>query len=75
MECSRQFGINFNSEFSREIASLRAMEGDGLLEINDEEIRVTQAGRLFLRNICMPFDAYLGAHSGDRPAPKFSATV
>jgi oxygen-independent coproporphyrinogen-3 oxidase len=75
VECNRQFDIDFNSDFGSEIASLRAMERDGLLEINDEEIRVTQAGRSFLRNICMPFDAYLGAHSGDRPPPKFSATV
>jgi oxygen-independent coproporphyrinogen-3 oxidase len=75
VECNRQFDIDFNSDFSSEIASLRTMEEDGLLEISETAIQVTHKGRPFLRNICMPFDAYLGAHSGDRPAPRFSATV
>jgi oxygen-independent coproporphyrinogen-3 oxidase len=51
------------------------MQRDGLLTITDEEISVTGRGRPFLRNICMPFDAYLGAHGGDEPPPRFSATV
>ncbi|MBE9539908.1 MAG: oxygen-independent coproporphyrinogen III oxidase [Proteobacteria bacterium] len=74
-ECNRQFNIDFNSDFAGEIASLRDMEADGLLEISPSRIDITERGRSFLRNICMPFDAYLGAHSGDRPAPRFSATV
>jgi oxygen-independent coproporphyrinogen-3 oxidase len=51
------------------------MTQDGLLEINDKEISVSRRGRPFLRNICMPFDAYLNAHGGDEPPPRFSATV
>ncbi len=74
-ECNQQFKVNFNSDFSDEIKLLRPMEADGLLEITEDQIRVTHKGRPFLRNICMPFDAYLNAHSGDRPAPRFSATV
>ncbi len=74
-ECNRQFDIDFNSDFSGELDTLSGMEQDGLLEITGSQIRVTSAGRPFLRNICMPFDAYLGAHSGDRPPPRFSATL
>jgi len=74
-ELNRQFDIDFNHDFSDEISSLKSMEEDGLLEIGKSQISVTHRGRPFLRNICMPFDAYLGAHSGDRPAPRFSATV
>ena len=74
-ECNRQFSIDFNRDFSEEIFSLRSMEKDGLVEVSNEQITVTQVGRSFLRNICMPFDAYLGNHSGDRPPPRFSATV
>jgi len=74
-ECNRQFDIDFNSDFSEELDTLGAMEKDGLLDISASQIRVTQTGRPFLRNICMPFDAYLGAHSGDRPPPRFSATL
>ncbi len=75
VECNHQFDIDFNRDFASEISSLRTMEEDGLLEISETGIQVTHKGRPFLRNICMPFDAYLGTHSGDRPAPRFSATV
>ena len=74
-ECNRQFNIDFISDFSRELASLRPMEADGLLTSSETQLQVTHRGRSFLRNICMPFDAYLGKHSGDRPPPQFSATV
>jgi oxygen-independent coproporphyrinogen-3 oxidase len=74
-DCNLQFGIDFHSKFQAELESLAPMELDGLLEMNAGEIAVTQRGRSFLRNICMPFDAYLNAHSGDRPPPRFSATI
>jgi oxygen-independent coproporphyrinogen III oxidase len=74
-DCNLQFGVDFKTKFQAEIASLEAMEQDGLLEISADEILVTQRGRSFLRNICMPFDAYLNDHSGDRPPPQFSATI
>jgi oxygen-independent coproporphyrinogen-3 oxidase len=74
-ECNRQFGIDFSRMFHRELDTLRSMSEDDLLEISEAEIAVKKRGRPFLRNICMPFDAYLGAHQGDEPPPKFSATV
>ena len=74
-DCNRQFGIDFADRFSAELAALEPMVGDGLVEINDKEMIVTHRGRPFLRNICMPFDAYLNAHSGDQPPPRFSATI
>lgn len=75
VECNRQFGIDFASEFGGQMKSLEPMQEDGLLTISSSEIRVTARGRAFLRNICMPFDAYLGQHGGDQPPPRFSATV
>ena len=74
-ECNRQFGIDFSRMFSRELEALQGMVTDGLVEISDTQISVGKRGRPFLRNICMPFDAYLGAHQGDEPPPNFSATV
>lgn len=74
-ECNRQFGIDFTRSFAPELEDLRGMEQDGLLSINDHEINVSHRGRPFLRNICMPFDAYLNDHQGDQPPPQFSATV
>ncbi|MGS2739479.1 oxygen-independent coproporphyrinogen III oxidase [Sinomicrobium sp. M5D2P17] len=46
---------------------------DGLVEIRDNEIRITQAGKPFVRNICMAFDLRL-----QRKKPEtrlFSSTV
>lgn len=74
-ECDRQFGIDFNRDFQGELEALQSMKNDGLLEIHKGEIIITRRGRPFLRNICMPFDAYLNAHKGDQPAPRFSATI
>lgn len=75
VECNREFGIDFNRDFQRELQVLAPMAEDGLLSLNTNAIDITKRGRPFLRNICMPFDAYLGSHEGDEPAPKFSATV
>ena len=49
------------------------MADDGLVELASDGLRVTPRGRFFLRNVCMPFDAYLGAASPDRPV--YSRTV
>jgi oxygen-independent coproporphyrinogen-3 oxidase len=75
IECNRRFGIEFFSHFSRELQTLRGMEEDGLLVIGAEEIRVTSGGRPFLRNICMPFDAYLMPNNEKQASPGFSATI
>jgi oxygen-independent coproporphyrinogen III oxidase len=45
---------------------------DGLLELDQDGCRVTEAGRPFLRNICMAFDARLVRRSPERPL--FSST-
>lgn len=73
--CNRQFGIDFPNRFETELAALDPLARDGLLDITQSEITVTQRGRPFLRNICMPFDAYLKARGDDRTAPRFSATI
>lgn len=75
VECNRRFGIEFARHFKQEMDTLRGMEQDGLLSIDPEEIRVSPRGRPFLRNICMEFDAYLGAPGGGRPTPRFSTTI
>jgi oxygen-independent coproporphyrinogen III oxidase len=40
-------------------SKLTSMEADGLVTIDGDEINVTVKGRLFIRNICAAFDAYL----------------
>ncbi len=66
-EVERAFGIDFQAYFAEELEDLKPMQADGLLTITDERIRVTPAGKLLIRNICMVFDRYLReAASGQR---------
>lgn len=60
-------------EIEKVLNSLKEMEADKLVEVMPKEIIVTEAGRPFIRNICMAFDLLL-----HRKAPKtrlFSMTV
>ncbi|HEX2566757.1 MAG TPA: oxygen-independent coproporphyrinogen III oxidase [Burkholderiales bacterium] len=51
--------VDFKRYFAEELKSLKALEGDGLVELDPEWIRVTPKGRLLVRSICMVFDRYL----------------
>jgi oxygen-independent coproporphyrinogen-3 oxidase len=51
--------IDFASYFREELADLRRLEKDGLVELSPEWIVVTARGRLLVRSICMVFDRYL----------------
>ena len=44
--------------FARELESLADMDADGLVQRNSSGLVVTEAGRLFIRNIAMRFDPY-----------------
>ena len=58
-EISKQFGINFDEYFAPELARLKLPQADGLVVINDKEIRTAWLGRVFIRNLAMTFDPYL----------------
>jgi len=47
------------SELTTVLESLKEMENDGLLTIQNESITVTEKGKPFVRNICMAFDLRL----------------
>ena len=68
-----EFGINPRHHFSDAIEELVPMAEDGLVEIVADGLKVTPRGRFFLRNLCMPFDAYLKENRPD--GPKYSRTV
>ncbi len=53
------FECDFAAMFAAEMARLQPMMADGLLIIDAAGIRVTDKGRLLIRNICMVFDRYL----------------
>jgi oxygen-independent coproporphyrinogen III oxidase len=58
---SKQLGIHFESYFAKELALLEPFYVDGLLERAPGGFLVTDAGRLFIRNIAMCFDKTLVA--------------
>jgi oxygen-independent coproporphyrinogen-3 oxidase len=45
--------------FAGDLATLEEMAADGLVEIDGWRVRVTEAGRPFLRTACAAFDSYL----------------
>ena len=71
-EIEEQFGVRFDETFADAIEKLEECREDGLVELSAREIRATSLGRIFLRNLAMPFDAYLAAAS---EKPMFSRTL
>ncbi len=72
-EVSERFGIEFDEYFSRSLGLLQEMSDAGFVDVTEERLLVREEGRLFVRNICMVFDRYLEAKTGDGPV--FSRTV
>ncbi len=58
-EIESQFNIRFDEHFTSELQRLESPAKDGLLTMDDEEIRATWLGRIFIRNLAMLFDPYL----------------
>jgi oxygen-independent coproporphyrinogen-3 oxidase len=72
-ETSWKDKANYFKEIPEILIQLKEMENDGLLIIEKEGIKVTNAGKPFIRNICMAFDLRL-----KRKAPEtklFSMTI
>lgn len=55
----QQFNIDFNEYFSDALHALAPLLADGLVKVSDNKITVTARGNLFIRIICMCFDAHL----------------
>ena len=51
--------IDFRKYFAAELADLRRLARDGLVELDADWITVTPRGRLLVRAVCMAFDRYL----------------
>lgn len=68
----RQFQLDFAEYFQESQVGIAAMITDGLLTEEGAILRVTPAGRLLIRNICMVFDWYL-SHADQQKT--FSRTI
>lgn len=64
--------VDSKSYFASELAALRELAGQGLVEVSDSGIQVTADGWFFVRAIAMVFDRYLQA---DRTRAKFSKII
>ncbi len=60
-------------ELPEVLSKLSELEDDGLLERYSDKLVVTQKGRSFVRNICLPFDLHLQRNKPE--VPLFSMTV
>jgi oxygen-independent coproporphyrinogen-3 oxidase len=72
-DVERRFGIRFWERFAPERPALEALEGDGFVKVSKERIEVVGLGRLFVRNVCMTFDAFLASKNDGKQ--RFSRTV
>lgn len=63
-------GIEFYEYFADELAQLREYEREGMLQLDDQWLRVTPKGRLLIRNIAMVFDKYLKQNQAPRAYSK-----
>jgi oxygen-independent coproporphyrinogen-3 oxidase len=68
---SASLGVNFAQHFAAELAELAPLAADGLVTFHPGGLEVTDAGRLFIRNIAMTFDNTLAAPT----ERKFSRTI
>lgn len=64
---------NYFDEIPTILIGLEEMQTDGLLEISKNKIQVTEAGKPFVRNICMAFDLMLKRKAPDTKL--FSMTI
>ena len=63
-------GSVFHDYFRDLWPRLMQFENDGLLDLEADQIKVTDQGRFLIRNICMTFDDYLS-----QDTQKFSKTI
>jgi oxygen-independent coproporphyrinogen-3 oxidase len=73
-DVERRFAIDFDENFADALAGLTTLREHDLLHDDGRRLRMTEPGRLFVRNACMAFDRYLGEKlAGGRRA--YSRTV
>ena len=69
----REHPIVFKEYFAEALMELKVFEEAELVTVTPEKISVSTTGTLLIRNIAMPFDAYMHKHAQSKKA--FSKTV
>jgi len=68
-----KFNIVFNDYFKDDLKDLNEFIEADLITVNNDKIQVNQTGTMLIRNIVMPFDAYLKVQPENKR--KFSKTI
>jgi len=68
-----EHNINFKEYFADAIKDLSEFIEEGLVTLSEDKLKVSQTGTLLIRNIAMPFDAYMKKYFGSQKS--FSKTV
>ena len=69
----KELDINFNDYFKDSLEALTPFIDDKILTINDSSIEANETGTMLIRNIAMPFDAYMSQHINNKKT--FSKTI
>jgi oxygen-independent coproporphyrinogen-3 oxidase len=72
-QIEKKYDIIFDDYFAEALEALLFFEADDLIRLEEDELHVTTAGRLLIRNIAMNFDSYL--QKQEERKPQFSRTV
>ena len=70
---NEKFDVVFKEYFPDAIEALKPFVEDDLLSMDENHIECSQTGTLLIRNIAMPFDAYMKKHTQN--AKTFSKTI
>ncbi len=69
----REYNLTFEEHFADALKALEPYEQEGLVEIRDRKILISDTGRLLVSNLVMGFDAYLQKAPEERR--RFSKTI
>jgi len=69
----KEFAIVFNDYFADAIEALQIFVDEGLVSIDKRYIKVSETGAMIVRNIALPFDAYMKKYEGNKKT--FSKTI
>ncbi|MDF1874444.1 oxygen-independent coproporphyrinogen III oxidase [Sulfurimonas sp. SAG-AH-194-I05] len=70
---NKLFNIDFKTYFADAIRALKPFADENLLVLSEDSIECSETGTLLIRNIAMPFDAYMTKHAASKKT--FSKTV
>lgn len=58
-QIEQDYQINFRDYFASELAQIQTYAESGLIDLDEQGVRITPKGRLFVRAVGMAFDRYL----------------